>query len=637
MAPKVLLLALLQALVQAEKIVVQVGAGGQLTFSPNSTTANLGDTIEFQFLSHNHTATQGDPTKGCAPASTVAAQCYDSGYVPVTDRNSTIFYTAENTTDIGIMTVPVGTTDTMFFYCAQADHCQESMVFAVNPQVYSTRITLKEDANAEEKGQNTLSNYETLCSGATVNEEGPAVRAGTATGNGVLLTLPAAAQPAALAAVSPAAVAAPGAASPAAVAAQLAAAQPAAVAAPGAVQPAAVAAPGAASPAAVAAPGAVQPAAVAAPGAAQPAAVAAPGAASPAGIAPADAASPAAVAPAAVAPAPPSSGIRSGHTGKNHKSDHNAGTRFPLFPLPGVAPGIVATIENGWGLGASGRSPLSGLGALFGLGGRVGAAPAAAPDAAAPPASPIISSPDAVQPAAIAAPPIGSASPATAAPAVAPVVVAPPAAAAHWKRRAEGYGSSGNPFASAANVAADFFPTGPLGRLVGGPAAVAVAATEPIAAAAVRAGAAAASALGPLAPAVPAVPAAVAAGSQGSNGQQHGGLLNPKVAGRPSLGNGFFGSGFFGNGGNGGDNGASSHSQGLGGGVGGGVGAGHSGAAPAVAAPDTAAPADAAPAAPVAPVVAPVVAPAIAPVVAAPLEPAAAAPVAAAQSVPWTG
>jgi plastocyanin len=141
---KTLLLTLLQAsmaMAQDQPIQVQVGAGGNLTFTPDSVSAKLGDVIEFQFLSHNHTVTQGDPSQGCTPA---GSNSYDSGFVYVTDRNSTVFYNARQTTLIGTFTIPVKTTNTMFFYCAQANHCQaDSMVFAVNPTVYSTRSVLR--------------------------------------------------------------------------------------------------------------------------------------------------------------------------------------------------------------------------------------------------------------------------------------------------------------------------------------------------------------------------------------------------------------------------------------------------------------------------------------------------------------
>jgi hypothetical protein len=267
-----------------------------------------------------------------------------------------------------------------------------------------------------------------------------------------------------------------------------------------------------------------------------------------------------------------------------------------------LAPGVAAALEDGFE-----RSP---FGELLGFGGHANTAsgtPAAAAVAAAPDAA--------------------AASPALAV--ASPHAAAVPASGSHWKRRANGYGS--NPVAAAANVATSFFPASPLSPLVDGSAAVAAAASEPIANAVGRAGAEFAGAVSAL---DPVIPGAIPVGAQGSNGQEHGGLLNPKVAGRP-LGNGFFG-GLFGNaGGSGGLKGASGH-----GGVGGGVGGEHSGAVPVAAAPDAAALSNASPdtAPAAAAAVVPEASPALAPVAAALVDaPVAAAPVEAAQTVPWTG
>jgi plastocyanin len=136
---KVLLLALLQAtaaLVEAISIPVQVGAGGELIFTADTDRANLGDTIDFMFLSHNHTVTQGDPTQCCTPLSMDASREVDSGYVYMTDRTSNVTFTAADTNIVKTLSVKVQSTEPMLFYCAQATHCQEGMVFAINAKVY---------------------------------------------------------------------------------------------------------------------------------------------------------------------------------------------------------------------------------------------------------------------------------------------------------------------------------------------------------------------------------------------------------------------------------------------------------------------------------------------------------------------
>jgi len=105
-------------------IVVQVGANGTLTYTPNSVTANAGDTIQFQFLSKNHTVTQSSFAAPCQNLTT-PTQGIDSGFMPVTNSSNGLVpawsFTVNNAS------AP------LWFYCRQTGHCQQGMVFAVNP------------------------------------------------------------------------------------------------------------------------------------------------------------------------------------------------------------------------------------------------------------------------------------------------------------------------------------------------------------------------------------------------------------------------------------------------------------------------------------------------------------------------
>lgn len=56
---------------------VMVGPNGGLTFSPTSVTAAVGDTVQFMFVSQNHTVTSGNPNAGCTPNGV-----FNSGFVP---------------------------------------------------------------------------------------------------------------------------------------------------------------------------------------------------------------------------------------------------------------------------------------------------------------------------------------------------------------------------------------------------------------------------------------------------------------------------------------------------------------------------------------------------------------------------
>jgi plastocyanin len=74
------LLAALAATAAAKNIVITVGADG-LVFSPDSPTADIGDVLEFQFVSSIHTVVQGDFSTPCAQGS-LSSTGFDSG--PVT-------------------------------------------------------------------------------------------------------------------------------------------------------------------------------------------------------------------------------------------------------------------------------------------------------------------------------------------------------------------------------------------------------------------------------------------------------------------------------------------------------------------------------------------------------------------------
>ncbi|KAI0371684.1 hypothetical protein BV20DRAFT_156252 [Pilatotrama ljubarskyi] len=105
---------------------VKVGENGTLTYSPNTITANNGDIIQFQFLSKNHTVTQ----------STFAAPCSN-----ITDANGVVTgvdsgyqFVPSNSTSFPVWSITVNNASTpLWFYCRQATHCQNGMVFAVNP------------------------------------------------------------------------------------------------------------------------------------------------------------------------------------------------------------------------------------------------------------------------------------------------------------------------------------------------------------------------------------------------------------------------------------------------------------------------------------------------------------------------
>ncbi|EJD46046.1 hypothetical protein AURDEDRAFT_113763 [Auricularia subglabra TFB-10046 SS5] len=122
----------------AADILVTVGANG-LKFEPNQVTANAGDVITFEFHPKNHTLTQSTLANPCTPV----AGGGDSGYIPVAATETT-FPTKK-------LTVPDSTTP-LWFFCAQGNHCQQGMVFAVNPGTPEKMQTFLTNAAAAAPG-----------------------------------------------------------------------------------------------------------------------------------------------------------------------------------------------------------------------------------------------------------------------------------------------------------------------------------------------------------------------------------------------------------------------------------------------------------------------------------------------------
>jgi len=99
---------------------VVVGGPGVLQYNPSSVNANVGDVVQFVFQQKNHTATQSTFETPCSPA----PGGFDSGFVPVADNVTSGFPVAA---------LQIINTDPIWVYCRQANHCQQGMVFAVNP------------------------------------------------------------------------------------------------------------------------------------------------------------------------------------------------------------------------------------------------------------------------------------------------------------------------------------------------------------------------------------------------------------------------------------------------------------------------------------------------------------------------
>jgi plastocyanin len=113
---------------------VVVGGEAGLVYTPSTVTAQVGDTIQFEFHAKNHTATQSSFQAPCTPLD--AGQ--NSGFNPVD---------ASLTSGFPTFNVTVKDTNPIWFYCQQSTHCAAGMVFAVNaPATGNTFDAFKQPA-----------------------------------------------------------------------------------------------------------------------------------------------------------------------------------------------------------------------------------------------------------------------------------------------------------------------------------------------------------------------------------------------------------------------------------------------------------------------------------------------------------
>lgn len=144
---------------------VLVGDGG-LTFTPETITAAVGDTVIFEFRGGNHTVTQSTFAAPCSVMTTPKAGI-DSGFVPV----------AAGATEFSQWSITVdNATAPLWFYCKQGNHCQQGMVFSVNPTADKTHEAFKANAAAAVAGG-------AAASGASASGSAAATGAATATGS----------------------------------------------------------------------------------------------------------------------------------------------------------------------------------------------------------------------------------------------------------------------------------------------------------------------------------------------------------------------------------------------------------------------------------------------------------------------
>jgi len=104
-------LSALAATAQAANFMVKVGTGG-LKFEPATTTAQVGDTVEFDFEGL-HSVVESTFESPCSPMA--------NGFAVPAQSSGAKF------------TIEVTSTDPLYFYCSVASHCQAGMVGIINP------------------------------------------------------------------------------------------------------------------------------------------------------------------------------------------------------------------------------------------------------------------------------------------------------------------------------------------------------------------------------------------------------------------------------------------------------------------------------------------------------------------------
>ncbi|THV46463.1 hypothetical protein BGAL_0384g00090 [Botrytis galanthina] len=105
---------------------ILVGAGGQLTFSPNETKADVNTTLEFHFYAKTHSVAQAAFASPCKGSGFFSGPIATTG----TEANASVF------------SVLVNDTKPIWFYCGYPGHCEGGMVGAVNVNATDNQKTL---------------------------------------------------------------------------------------------------------------------------------------------------------------------------------------------------------------------------------------------------------------------------------------------------------------------------------------------------------------------------------------------------------------------------------------------------------------------------------------------------------------
>jgi len=149
-------------------LVIVGGSAGEV-YTPSNISAQVGDTITFQFQTKNHTATQSSFAQPCIPladSSSSGQVGFDTGFMPV----------SANATEFPTYTITINNTAPLWAFCRQTGHCGAGMVFSANaPSSGNTFATFKN--NAIEQNGTASAAKSASSAGATSTSGAMAIRA----------------------------------------------------------------------------------------------------------------------------------------------------------------------------------------------------------------------------------------------------------------------------------------------------------------------------------------------------------------------------------------------------------------------------------------------------------------------------
>ncbi|KAL6715276.1 hypothetical protein ACLMJK_007540 [Lecanora helva] len=151
----------------AKDIPISVGANAKLAFSPDTVTADVGDTLTFSYYPKNHSVAQSNFNSPCHPL----AGGFFSGFQPLSAGPGPVEFV-----------VTVNDTKPIWIYCSQTkgNHCQMGMAMVVNQPAPPSPNTLDAYKLAAAKTGNSTSPPK-IEGGVFTNRNGTSTASGTAT------------------------------------------------------------------------------------------------------------------------------------------------------------------------------------------------------------------------------------------------------------------------------------------------------------------------------------------------------------------------------------------------------------------------------------------------------------------------